>query len=310
MITTYSPLGFADVTPAALLHRRAFPTFFLTSLGEPFLAEFYRGFLGDASTVTVAAHDEHGQLRGVAVGSVEPAGFFRRLLLRRWPGFLGASVRAVLASPRVAPRLLHAVGYRGNAAPGEHGALLSSICVDPDIQGHGIGRELLTAWTTEAALRGANRAFLTTDADDNAGTLRFYESCGWSPTASFETTQGRRMRRYGITLEAMARAIAELLDLEPDIEIVGTRHGEKLYATPATREELGRADERGDYFRIAVDARKPNDNQCFDEGDVGAPQLDDYHSHNTGRLGLGQVEERLATLPELRILASHNGARP
>ena len=238
MITTYSPLAPGDVAPAASLHRRAFPTFFLTSLGEPFLAEFYRGFLGDATAVTVAAHDERGQLRGLAVGSVEPAGFFRRLLLRRWPGLLLASARAVLASPRVAPRLLQAVSYRGNAAPGEHGALLSSICVDPDLHGHGIGRELLTAWKTEAALGGANRAFLTTDADNNARTLRFYESCGWSPEASFETTEGRRMQRYGITLEAQPRVIAELLDFEPDIEFVGTRHGAKLYETT---EQLCRA---------------------------------------------------------------------
>jgi ribosomal protein S18 acetylase RimI-like enzyme len=305
LIAIQSALQAADVTQAALLHRRAFPRFFLTSLGEPFLVEFYRGFLGDASAVTVAAHDERGQLRGVAVGSVEPAGFFRRLLLRRWPGFLLASVRAVLASPWVTPRLLHALGYRGNAAPGEHGALLSSICVDPNLQGHGIGRELLTAWTTEAALRGANRAFLTTDADNNASTLRFYESCGWSPTASFETAQGRRMQRYGITLDALAGAIAELLDLEPDLDVVGARQGEKVYETLATREQMRRADDRGDYFRIAVDARGP----YFEGGDVAPAQLNDYHLHNTERLCLGQIEERLATPPEFRVLALHNGAR-
>jgi ribosomal protein S18 acetylase RimI-like enzyme len=202
LITTYSPLGPADVAAAASLHRRAFPTFFLTSLGEPFLAEFYRGFLGDATAVTVVAYDERGQIRGLVVGSVEPADFFRRLLLRRWFGFVLAGARAVLASPRAAPRLLRAVGYRGGASRGEHGALLSSICVDPDFQGHGIGRELLLAWTAEAALRGASRAFLTTDADDNADTLRFYESGGWTRTASFCTAGGRRMHRYDIALEA------------------------------------------------------------------------------------------------------------
>lgn len=202
MITTYRPLVSADVAPAASLHRRAFPTFFLTSLGEPFLALFYRGFLGDATAVTVVAHDERGQLRGLVVGTVEPAGFFRRLLLRRWPGFLLAGARAVLASPRAAPRLFRAVGYRGGVSPGEKGALLSSICVDPDLQGHGIGRDLLRAWTTEAADRGATRAFLTTDADDNASTLRFYESSGWSRAATYSTAEGRRMHRYGIVLEA------------------------------------------------------------------------------------------------------------
>jgi ribosomal protein S18 acetylase RimI-like enzyme len=202
LIATYSPLAPADVGPAASLHRRAFPAFFLTSLGEPFLVEFYRGFIADPTAVTVVAHDQEGQLRGLVVGTIEPAGFFRRLLLRRWPRFILAGMRAVLASPRSAPRLLRAIGYRGGASSEEDGALLSSICVDPDLRGQGIGRDLLAAWTAKAAASGAARAFLTTDADNNASTQRFYELSGWSRTASFRTAEGRRMHRYAIALEA------------------------------------------------------------------------------------------------------------
>ena len=116
------------------------------------------------------------------------------------------------------------------------------------------------------------------------------------------------MQRYAITLDALARAIAELLDFEPDIEFVGTRHGAKLYETRATREELGRADDRGDYFRIAVDARGLNDKQYLCEGDGRAVQLDVYHSHHTERLCLAQVEERLAHAARVPGSALHNGA--
>lgn len=200
VITTSGPLRPADVAPAAALHRRAFPTFFLASLGEPFLAEFYRGFVGDRTAVTAAAHDQRGQVCGIAVGTVEPAGFFRRLLLRRWFWFAIAALRAVLASPEAVPRLLRAVVYRGGDSEEGSGALLSSICVDPDARGHRIGSNLLSAWTLEAAARGATRAFLTTDADGNDQTLRFYESAGWSRIGTFRTREGRRMYRYTVTL--------------------------------------------------------------------------------------------------------------
>lgn len=120
------------------------------------------------------------------------------------------------------------------------------------------------------------------------------------------------------TIDVLARAVTELLGVEPDIEVVGTRHGEKLYETLATREELSRAEDRSGYFRIAVDARGLNYKQYFDGGDIGAAQLDDYHSHNTERLGLEQVKALLAALPEFQLLSRrhetqvfprHNGAQ-
>ena len=194
-------LRLSDVRDAASLHRRAFPSFFLTSLGEPFLVQFYRGFIGDPTAVTAVAHDDVGRLVGAVVGTLESSGFFRRLLLRRWPAFVSASVGAVVRSPAAAPRLLRAVGYRGDVESGTGGALLCSICVDPALQGRGIGRSLIMAWTDAASAGGASRAFLTTDAENNAATLRFYESCGWTRDATFRTPEGRSMHRYQAALE-------------------------------------------------------------------------------------------------------------
>jgi UDP-glucose 4-epimerase len=79
--------------------------------------------------------------------------------------------------------------------------------------------------------------------------------------------------------------------------VIGTRHGEKLYETLATREELARAVDQGDFYRVPVDARDLNYNQYFEEGDVQESSLDDYHSHNTERLDVEGVKKLLLELP-------------
>jgi len=199
-VTSIRTLSEADVHPLARLHRRAFPTFFLSSLGEPFLVEFYRGFLHDASAVAVVAQDPDGSVCGAAVGTLRPRDFYGRLLRRRWAGFVAASVRAVLAQPSALPRLLSALGYRGGGAGSDPGALLSSICVDPDRRSRGLGRQLLSAWTEQAGQRGAARAFLTTDAEANDAVNAFYRARGWQPAERFITRRGRAMYRYTIDL--------------------------------------------------------------------------------------------------------------
>lgn len=186
----------ADAAPLAALHRRAFPGFFLSRLGEPFLRQFYLGFVGDETAVTVVTRDELGRPRGVAVGTTHPAGFFSRLLRRRLLGFMFASATAVLRDPRTTPRLLSAVRYRGGTPSETEGALLSSICVDPSRSGVGIGGALLSAWRERAEEMGAKRAFLTTDADENEAVNRFYERDGWILSDRFVTAQGRNMNRY------------------------------------------------------------------------------------------------------------------
>ena len=190
----------ADVAELARLHRRAFPGFFLSALGEPFLVQFYRGFLDDQSAVTVVARSSSGRLLGAVVGTTEPVGYFGRLLRRQWAGFAMAGARAFVARPSAAPRLCRAVMYRGDAPADHSGALLSSICVDPSMHGHGVGNQLIEAWTSRARELGASMAFLTTDAVDNDGPNRFYQAQGWMLTATYRTREGRPMNRYSRSL--------------------------------------------------------------------------------------------------------------
>lgn len=186
-----------DVAELARIHERAFTGFFLTRLGQPFLREFYRGYLTDGSAVTVVARLANGRPVGVAVGTVEPEGFYARLLRRRGLAFALAGARGALAHPTVvAPRLLAAVRYRGDAPEGSGGALFASMCVSPAMAGAGIGGRLSTAWSAAAAGRGATRAYLTTDAVGNDAVNRHHRAHGWTVESEFITAAGRRMYRY------------------------------------------------------------------------------------------------------------------
>lgn len=196
MVVQLRPLCSSDARPLARLHRVAFPGFFLSSLGEPFLVELYRGFAADDSTVGIVAWDADGTVRGSIVGTTQPAGFFSRLVKRRGARFALASSRPVLRHPSTMLRLLRGVRYRAPAPAGASGAMLSSLCVDPRSQGAGIGRLLLTEWTDEVTRRGASSAFLTTDADSNNAVNGFYRAAGWIPSSCFVTREGRRMNCY------------------------------------------------------------------------------------------------------------------
>lgn len=197
---TLGPMVPTDVRPLARLHRAAFPGFFLSSLGEPFLVQLYRGFLADDSAVNVVARADDGAVLGAIVGTTSPAAFYGRLARRRWPGIGLACARVVLSRPKVAWRLLRSVGYRGGEGIGEGAALLSSICVAPQEQGVGLGRRLLETWMGEVARRGVDTALLTTDADNNEAVNRFYQKHGWTVSSTYRTPEGRLMNNYSTTL--------------------------------------------------------------------------------------------------------------
>lgn len=186
----------ADVAEAASLHLRAFPGFFLSRLGLPFVRELYASFAADESTIGLVARDQSGRLAGLAVGSVEPAGFFRRALLRRWWRFAFASLRMTLRQPKTIPRLLVALRHRGWVPSGVQGALLSSICVDPTCQRLGLGRQLLETWTMVATKQGAQSAYLTTDAVGNEVVNALYRETGWALVDTFTTRENRAMNCY------------------------------------------------------------------------------------------------------------------
>ena len=86
------------------------------------------------------------------------------------------------------------------------------------------------------------------------------------------------------TIETLARAMKKLFKADNEIRIIGTRHGEKLYETLLTREEMARAEDMGDYYRIPADIRDLNYACYFTEGETKVSGHEDYHSHNTRRL--------------------------
>ena len=190
-----------DIPDVARLHGEAFPGFFLSRLGTPFLRQFYAGFLVDPSSVTAVARSDLGEILGAAVGTTDPPGFFRRLLRRQLVGLALASVRAAMRQPSSVPRLVRAIRYRGDGGSTEGAALLSSIFVVPAAQARGVGSDLLTAWAKEASGRGAHEAFLTTDAEGNDRVNRFYSAHGWRVAGTSRTPEGRLMNRYAITLD-------------------------------------------------------------------------------------------------------------
>lgn len=104
------------------------------------------------------------------------------------------------------------------------------------------------------------------------------------------------------TIRDLALGTAAVLDREPQIETIGVRHGEKLFETLATGEELSRAEDLGDYFRLRMDGRNLNYDEYYSEGDAPETRPEDYHSHNTERLDADGVAELLATLPEIQAI--------
>ena len=102
------------------------------------------------------------------------------------------------------------------------------------------------------------------------------------------------------TIEVLARALVELLRSDSEIRVIGTRHGEKLYESLVSREEMARADDLGGYYRVPADARDLNYDKYFVEGEVDISKIEDYTSHNTRRLAVDEVKRILSGLEIVR----------
>ncbi|GHT09942.1 UDP-glucose 4-epimerase [Bacteroidia bacterium] len=102
------------------------------------------------------------------------------------------------------------------------------------------------------------------------------------------------------TIQTLAEALLELYKSPQHLQTIGTRHGEKLYETLVTREEMAKAEDMGNYFRIPCDSRDLNYDKYFVEGEEKVQQCEDYHSHNTARLDKDGMKKLLLKLPEIK----------
>ena len=107
----------------------------------------------------------------------------------------------------------------------------------------------------------------------------------------------------GATVEILARAVASLLGEDnPEIKVIGARHGEKMHEALLSSEEIAKAVDEGDFFRVPLDARSLQYELYFDEGSNKPPLAEDYTSLSTRQLNVDETKELLLKLPEMREL--------
>ena len=107
----------------------------------------------------------------------------------------------------------------------------------------------------------------------------------------------------GATVEVLARAVASLLGQDdPEIKVIGARHGEKMHEALLSSEEIAKAVDEGDFFRVPLDARSLQYELYFDEGSSKPPLAEDYTSLSTRQLNVDETKDLLLKLPEMREL--------
>ncbi len=183
----------ADAGAAAALHASEISEGFLPSLGRPFLTRLYRRIVRSPESFLLVAHDGES-IVGFVAGTERVRDLYRSFLLR------DGALATLAALPRVARswrRVLETLRYP--SGPGDDGALrlpsaeLLAIAVAPVARGHGAGRQLVTALTSEFERRGV-AAVRVVVGDDNAAAISLYEHCGFTTVARIEVHRGTPSR--------------------------------------------------------------------------------------------------------------------
>ena len=102
------------------------------------------------------------------------------------------------------------------------------------------------------------------------------------------------------TISTLVSALGNVFGIDPDVDVIGIRHGEKLHEALASSEEMSRSTDEGDYLRIDLDARDLNYAPYSEQGEPNARAVPDFGSDTTTRLSISETEELLRTLPEIR----------
>ena len=147
----------------------------------------------------------------------------------------------------------------------------------------------------------ARRALTLTDPHMTRFLMSLAESVDLVEYAFAHATPGDLFVRKSpaSTVHDLAVALAGVFDVEPDLRVIGTRHGEKLYETLLSREEMAKAEDCGDYFRVPLDDRSLDYGLYFERGNSHQAEVEDYTSHNTEQLDVSRVTQLLRTLPEI-----------
>lgn len=113
------------------------------------------------------------------------------------------------------------------------------------------------------------------------------------------------------TVEVLAKALTQMLKKPAHpIQVIGTRHGEKLFEALLSREEMACAEDRGDYFRVPPDLRDLNYAKFVEQGEEKISRTEDYNSHNTERLDVEGMKQLLLKLDFMRAIQRGEHATP
>ena len=185
-----------DIKSIVRIHMDAFPSFFLTKLGDGFLKMYYTSFINSDDGVVFCA-EKDGSIVGFSATSYISKGFNSKLIKSNLFKYGMEAVKLIFTQPKSIVRLIKNLKKESKDSSiiddGQY-AELYSIAVSPDCQGEGLGRYLLTV--TEADVREHNaRISLTTDYYDNDNTIAFYRALGYQEFYDFVTYPNRRMWR-------------------------------------------------------------------------------------------------------------------
>ena len=179
----------------AQAHRRAFPDFFLTQLGEPFLRVLYTGYVKDQKSGLIVAECD-GRLVGFLAYSNDYAAFFKMLVRCYLLQFGWYSFLAVVRHPSFVGRLLRAFHKSDEVQRKERYVELASICCVPEAGRTGIGTLLIQHLKDMTDFSKYAYISLETDAENNEAANRFYRKNGFTAVRQYKTNEGRLMNEY------------------------------------------------------------------------------------------------------------------
>lgn len=198
MISELTAADVGLIQELAVLHKNAFPNFFLTQLGIPFLKTLYKGYLDDPDSGIIIATDEvkEEKILGFIAYSNDYPRFYKGLIKHKIIQFGWCSFLAVLKHPSFTKRLLGAFKKSDSVIKTEKYVELASICTDPGCEGNGIGSELINYLKAITDFKQYAYINLETDAENNERANRFYEKNAFKLVRQYITAEGRKMNEY------------------------------------------------------------------------------------------------------------------
>lgn len=188
------------VNNIAQLHKQAFPSFFLTQLGLPFLKTLYRGYILSPYSGIIVSED-NGRLIGFIAYSNDYPRFYRDLVKHHLFSFALCSVGAAIRHPSFIKRILGAFKKSESVEKKEKYVELASICVDPKMECRGIGTKLIDYLKNIVDFNEYEFINLETDAQNNDSVNEFYVKNGFQLYRKYTTKEGRLMNEYRFSVE-------------------------------------------------------------------------------------------------------------